>query len=676
VPDLVFEVGCEELPARACAEAERQLAGLVPAALAEAGIAPADVRVHVAPRRLAALATGLPAERPAERRESRGPRADAPERAREGFARRHGLAPGDLVERDGFLWAVSEGAPTPAAQLVPAAVERAVAGLSFMQTMRWDGGERFPRPIRWLVALLDGDVVPATVAGVAAGNTSFGHRVLGGPARIRGAASYLDDLRAVCVVPDARERRATIVAGLDGAGRWDDPMAKLDEVVHLVEWPQVLVGEFDRRYLELPELVSVTAMQSHQRYFPLREEDGGLAPRFAFVANGARRPDVVTRGNEEVLVGRLEDAAFAFRRDRERGVAAMRDELDRVSFLEGAGSLADKAGRLGALVEQLAMTNDVPAGDRDAALRAAALAKADLVSGLVAEFATLQGYAGALYARAAGEPDDVCAAIEEHHRPVEAGGELPASAAGALLALADKADTVAVAFALGAQPTGSRDPYGIRRAAAGLIAIALERGLTVAPPELLHRSITLLVEQGHEPRRPILEAVPHAVAFVLDRVETALADEGVTVEELRAARGSGATEPREVAGLAWALRDLRGDPRLGALRDAYGRCVRIAARGVELAPDELRVDLLREPAERELTAAVESLQTDLADAVARRDFRGALERAAAIVPAVDRLFEDVLVMAEDTELRANRLRLVANVAATLRVLGDFEQLPG
>jgi glycyl-tRNA synthetase beta chain len=636
LPDLLVEIGCEELPAAACRQAEAQLPGLLEDALAKAGIASGERRVHVAPRRLAAVALGLPAERAAERSEVRGPRADAPEQALSGFARKHGLDPAALEHRDGFVWAISEGAPTPVADLVPDVVRPLIEGLQFSKSMRWEGG-RFSRPIRWLVVKLDDAVVPVRLAGVASGGTTFGHRYEGGHGPVGTAASYLGDVRELRVMAAAPERRATIVAGLDAAGPWADPGGKLDEVTYLVEWPVVLEGRFDAGYLELPERVVVTAMQSHQRYFPVRREGAALEPRFLFVANGGD-PDVVRAGNEEVLVGRLDDARFAYRRDLERGIGAMAAELGRVSFLGGAGSLADKVGRLGPLVGRLCERNALGDDVGAAAARAAALCKADLVSGLVSEFADLEGYAGSVYARAAGEDEAVCAAIEEHHRPSEAGGTLPASAAGAVLALADKADTVAVAFSRGLEPTGSRDPYGLRRAAAGIVAIALDRGYRIDPAGLVGAG---------------------AAGFLLDRLEPILLEEGVTVEELRAARGSGAVEPVEVAARARALHAFAGPARDG-VRDAYNRCVRIAG---EAAPGPVDESMLRDDAERELAAAVAEPPTTL-------------DAAAALVPAVNRFFDDVLVMAPDEAVRANRLRLVANVAAALRALADFGQLPG
>ncbi len=673
MPDLLIEIGCEELPASACHDAEQQLPGLLGDALAAAGLAAEAIRVHVAPRRLVAIAEGVPAERVTERSEQRGPRADAPDQARAGFARKHGLAADLLVERDGFVWAVVEPTAAPADSLVPAVLEQVAGGLQFAKTMRWDGG-RFSRPVRWLVVKLADDRVQASLMGVAASDVSHGHRTAGGEVRIGSAASYLEDVRGVRVVADAAERRELIELGLNQAGEWIDPMGKLEEVVYLVEWPVVLEGRFDERYLDLPERVPITAMQSHQRYFPL-VRDGRLEPRFAFVANGGD-PEVVVRGNEEVLVGRLQDAAFALEKDLARGLESMLSELGRVSFLEGGGSLADKSERVYEVAGQLCDRVEAEPATRDAVLRAAELCKADIVSALVAEFSDLQGYAGSVYARAAGEPDAVADAIEQHHRPVEAGGALPAGGAGALLSIADKTDTVAVAFALGAQPTGSRDPYGLRRAAAGIVAIALERGFELGLGELMAASVHGLVAQGHELKRKPLQAVPDAVAFVLDRVEPAMLEEGVTVEEIRAARGSGVSGPLPLAALCRALRDARGSDQLAQLRDAYGRCARIAAKGAEEAAAAVDTSRFEMDEERGLCAALTVADIEIADAAARRDFASALEAAAAMVTPINAYFDAVMVMADDPVTRGNRLKLLADVASTLRLVGDFEQLPG
>jgi glycyl-tRNA synthetase beta chain len=638
VPELLIEIGCEELPAAACQEAERQLAGL-PVLLADRFKLSSEVTVHVAPRRLAVIVHEFsPQAVPA-----RGPRADAPPQAREGFARRHGLDPAALEERDGFLWAVSEpDAGEVAARVMDALVDE----LRFSKAMRWEGG-RFSRPVRWLVAKLDDDVLPLEAFGLTAGGRSRGHRFSGGEVEIGSGSTYLDDVRSVQVMAAAGERRTHIAAGLGEAGCTDPPPGLMEEVVYLVEWPHVWQGGFDERFLELPGRVVETAMMSHQRYFPVRQ-DGRLLPKFVFVANGGQQ-DVVVRGNEEVLVGRLADAEFAFATDLERGIEAMAAELGRVSFLEGSGSLADKTSRVRGVAEALARRLGVDDETRAAAVRAAELAKADLVSNLVGEFSALEGFAGSVYAERAGESGAVAAAVAEHHLPYGFGGAMPATAAGAIVSVADKADTLATAFRLGMEPTGSRDPFGLRRAASGLVAVVLERSWDVGIQELVGEA---------------------AVPFVLDRVEALLTEQGVAVEEVRAARGSGQVEPVAVARLARWLHDAPA-PERDAIRDAYGRCRRIAG---DADSHEVDPELFEDPAEDLLWTALVVSEHLIGhpDVDMQKSFGG----AATLAGKVATFFDEVLVMAEDEAVRRNRLALVARVAACLGRLGDFDQLPG
>jgi glycyl-tRNA synthetase beta chain len=638
VPELLIEIGCEELPAAACEEAERHLEGLT-VLLAERFKLVSNVTVHVAPRRLVVIIHDFsPQAVPV-----RGPRADAPPQAREGFARRHGLDPASLEERDGFLWAVSE---PDAGEVAARVMDGLVDDLRFSKAMRWEGG-RFSRPVRWLVAKLEDEVLPLQAFGLTAGGRSRGHRFQGGEVEIGSGSTYLDDVRSVRVMADAGERRSQILAGLAEAGCGDPPASLVEEVVYLVEWPQVWQGTFDKRFLELPDRVVETAMMSHQRYFPVRQS-GRLLPRFVFVANGGQE-DVVVRGNQEVLVGRLADAEFAFATDLERGMEAMAGELGRVSFLEGSGSLADKTARVRGLADALGQRLGVDAETRAVAVRAAELAKADLVSNLVGEFSALEGFAGSVYAARAGESEGVAAAVAEHHLPYGFGGAMPSTPAGAIVSVADKADTLATAFRLGLEPTGSRDPFGLRRAAAGLVAVVLERGWDVGIEELVGEA---------------------AVPFVLDRVEALLTEQGVTVEEVRAARGAGQTEPVAVARLARGLHDAEG-PGRDAIRDAYGRCRRIAG---DADPAAIDAAMLADPAERTLAGALERAEGRMDAAIG--DVPAMLAAAEELVGPVNAFFEEVLVMAEDEAVRRNRLALAARVAACLRRLGDFDQLPG
>ncbi|TML44657.1 MAG: glycine--tRNA ligase subunit beta [Actinobacteria bacterium] len=614
MPSLLLEIGTEELPAAACREAEAQLPEL-----ARAHIGPAPSQLFVGPRRLALLIDDLP-ERTADEW-VKGPPENLRDQAAAGFAKKHDVAVDELELRDGFL-----GVTVPGRELrevLPEQIDRIVRGFSFTKSMRWDeSGIRFARPVRWVLAKLDAETI--------VGETSFGHRFTRGAVEIPTAAAYANVLRSADVEPVADERRRLIVEGLDAIGGWSDPGGKLAEVVHLVEKPIVLESRFDERFLQLPERVIVTTMQSHQRYFPIEGN------RFALVANGGE-PNVVAAGHTQVLEARLEDASFTFERDVAAGIDALADRLAAITFFAGAGSFAEKAERVAKLVERL--------GGGDASLEAARLAKADQASELVREFPELEGYIGAEYARLAGYPDAVTKAIEEQYLPDASRGPLPQTEPGKVLAAADKLDTLRVAFELGHKPSGSRDPYGLRRAAIGLVRLALEGGLTI--------DRELLPEELRE--------------FVEERLESLL---DVPVEYVRAARASNAPDLGGVARRAEELYRERESPEFEGVYTAYDRAHRLAGKAQEEAAPQLDRGLLVEDAEKELAETLAKVAID-----GNGDIKAALESGAELAPVMERFFDEVLVMAEDEAVRANRLRLLLDVRDTLGALGDFSQIP-
>ena len=616
---LLFEIGCEELPAGSVYEAEAQLPGLCERQL---GVAPDAVLVG--PRRLAVLIESL--EEPSGEEWVKGPPVSLREKAAAGFAKRHSVSVDDLVERDGFLGVVKPAQPL--AETLPGRLDGIVRSLAFGKTMRWDeSGLRYPRPLRWTCARLDAESVEGH------GTTTWGHRFTHGELEVPEAGAYVETLRAADVEPDAGARERMIRDGLDGLGEWRDPLRKLREVVHLVEKPVVLEGTFDERFLSLPERVIETAMQSHQRYFPL----GGN--RFAVVANGGD-PETVRAGNENVLGGRLDDATFTFERDVAVGIDELANRLDSIVYFAEAGTFADKAERLVGLVDRL--------GGGDASLEAARLAKADQASELVREFPELEGYIGGEYARLAGYPEAVCAAIVEQYLPEAAGGPLPETEPGRVLAAADKIDTLRVSFSLGHKPTGSRDPFGLRRAAIGLGRLATEGGLTIKR-----------------------ELLPDDVGeFVEERFEGMLGD--VPVEFVRAARAAAVEDLGSVARLAQALEALP-DERLEPIQTAYIRASRLGEK--EQAAAKLDPRLLTEPAEQEVVGALGAVEPAIAAALDEGDFEAAVEAGARLGPVLHRFFEEVLVMAEDRQVRENRLRLLLDVRDTLRALGDLGQIP-
>lgn len=684
---LLVEVGCEELPATTCDAIAAQLAPDFARLLEAHRLAPPDgegVRGYVGPRRFA-LACSVPARQAAETTRHRGPRLSAafgsdgaPTRAGEGFARSRAMT-ADELERDGeFVYATVRAESRPAATVVGDLVCRVVDGLALPKTMRWGGGEhRFARPVRWLVALLDDEVLDLELFGLPAGRITHGHRVMSGPIELADADEdgYLAALRDGHVLADQAERRRVVVAALDaaardedgGAVRWDDPAHALDEVVHLVEWPTVAVGRFADRFLELPDQVPVQAMQRHQRYFPLFE-GGELHPAFLTVLNSRPDPGVrarVVAGNERVLAGRLADARFAVGQDRTLGLTAMAGRTRAITYHRALGSVADRTDRLVALVRRLG-------GET----RAAELAKADLASTLVGEFAELQGYAGSVYARADGEPDWVVAALAEQYLPDGEEARLPQTADGARLALADKLDALAGLFGIGQAPTGSRDPFALRRAGLGVVRILLSGVLGDDPRA--DRLVEAAVE-GYPSGtfdRPADAVRDEVMAFLEARVAFVLSERGVEPEYVAASavRPSYAARAR----LAHALAAAAGTPELEAAAQAYQRCVRILPGGgdapaVEAFGDAAALAARGDGVERDLAAAVLRAGPAVA-ASADVDLPAALRSAAALRGPVDAFFDGVMVLADDPDDRARRLSIVAATAHAIRPVGLLDRL--
>jgi glycyl-tRNA synthetase beta chain len=614
---LLIEIGCEELPAAACREAGIQLPELCRRALGVDA-----TQILITPRRLAVLVEDIPERTPDQW--MKGPPVEMREKAAAGFAKRHGVAVEELEEREGALGVDLPGRAL--AEVLPEQVDAILRGLSFSKTMRWDdSGVRFPRPVRWTLAMVDSVKV--------VGKGSFGHRFLSGPVEIPEASAYLATLRAAHVEPDAEERRRQVVEGLDALGDWADPNRVLEEVVFLVEKPLVIDGRFDERYLQLPGRVVETTIQHHIRAFPLGDN------RFAFVANGGD-PETVRSGVENVVEGRLEDASFTFERDVKVGIDGLAERLGSIIFFAGGGTYADKTARLAKLVEAL--------GGGEAALEAARLAKADQASELVREFTELEGHVGGEYARLAGYPEAVSAAIDEQYLPDAADAPLPQTQTGRVLSAADKIDTLNVSFELGHRPTGSRDPYGLRRAAIGLDRLATEGNLSI-PRALMEGDVAEFVEERFE--------------GLLDS----------PVEYVRAARRASVRDLGGVARLAQALAALP-DERFGPIHTAYTRASRLAEKEEGAAP-ELEPALLLDKAEVEVAQALERVDPQIAAALDAGDFAAAVEAAAELGPLLDTFFEDVLVLAEDRAVRANRLRLLLNVRDTLGRLGELSQIP-
>ncbi|HXF81461.1 MAG TPA: glycine--tRNA ligase subunit beta, partial [bacterium] len=562
----------------------------------------------------------------------------------------------------------------PAAEVLPEALGEVIRGLSFAKTMRWGAGEmRFARPLRWLVALLGPAVLPLEVAGVRAGRRTYGHRALApGPRAIARAADYARVLRAAGVIvdPAARrriiERQAAHLARQVDARPLLDP-ALLDEVVMSVEHPYALRGTFDRAFLALPREVLITVMQHHQKYFALEDAHGRLLPSFIAVRDGgATHVATVRQGHEWVLAARLADARFFFEEDRRRRLEEFLPALDGVVFLAGLGTYGDKTRRLVSLAGTLAAMLGMDGRTTEALARAARLCKADLVTRLVAEFPELQGTVGRIYAELDGEGADVARAIGEHYRPLGAGDSPPRSELGAYLGLIDKMDTLAGALAAGLAPTGSQDPYGLRRAGQGIVEIILMLQVPVAVQTLAYAALTLY-DRADE------EAAAAVVEFLRQRLRAALIDRGLRYDVVDAALAVSGDDLLAAAARAEALAEAMARPGFVPLYVAYDRAARIVAAAGDAAP---AVDpaLFAAPIERRLFETVRAVQDPVAEAVRRRQFAAALDALRPLVEPVNRIFDDVLIMAADAQVRANRLALLRAVVSVFRQVADFTKL--
>jgi glycyl-tRNA synthetase beta chain len=692
--DFLLEIGSEELPSSACAAVLELLpdrvAGLF--AGAEIEIDRDSLVVLVSPRRIAVSILGVPETQTPRENVQRGPSYEAafdPEgiatKAAAGFARAMGVTPEELQVREEngrrFVYFVSRSEARPTAELLPEICLKIVRDMYFPKNMRWGYKDlRFSRPMRWLVALYGDEVVPFAIAGVTSGNASRGHRSLGGPVAIARPAEYVETVRSVAVVVDQRERERFLWSELRrlAAGRdlqVIDPMGKMSEVLYLVEWPTVLEGAFHERHLRLPQEVLIIAMQSHQRYFPLVDGDGNLASTFLYVMNGdPRYAAEITAGNERVLEGRIEDAEFSFDKDVATGIEEMVLGLDRVVFHEKLGSMKDKTERLVGLTGYLAEVTAVSAEARSRALEAARLAKADQVSIMVREFPDLEGVMGQTYARMEGIHEEITQAIREQFLPDAAGGRLPETVPGALLATAEKADSIVAAFACAEPPTGSKDPYGLRRAAMGMVTIAFAHGFDYDVRELVETAYDRFAHRSHLVAKA--EVVPAAVDFVLERLVKALADDGFARDSIEAVLPTSAVF-RDLRARVEALESFRATPPWEDLVVVFTRPFNLAKKlPPEAAGAPMDPALFQLEAEGALFSAWGEDARRVAELVGGRDYGAAMSALAGLRPALDRYFDDVLVMAEEEAVRLNRLRLLAGIAGTVRTVAHLERIQG
>ena len=688
---LAFEIGTEEIPAFDLHRATAQLARLVPDALDAVRIPHGEVAVHTTPRRLVAIVEDVAEFTEALEETFRGPSAkiafDAegnPTKAAVGFARGKGVDVGALEVREEkgveYVFATRRVEARDAAELLPEVLEGVIAGIAWPKSCRWGStSEYFSRPVRWIVAMLDERVVLVRFAGLEAGNLTRGHRFLSpGPHEVPTASALLDVLEGAHVVTSEQARERAIREGVarieeECGARAELPEKTLLEVVNLCEQPTVLVGAFDEEFLQVPEEIIVDAMLMHQRYFPLYDEDGKLTNRFIVVSNGDPAcAATIADGNERVVRARLSDAKFFYEEDLKRPLEAYVERLDEVVFQESLGTMRAKAERITALARHLAADAGLSAADAAVAERAAHLAKADLVTSAVVEFTSVQGVMGSYYAAACGEGDKVACAIADHYRPRFAGDALPASAAGRIVAMADKLDTICGLIAAGQGPTGSSDPFALRRSALGILSMLLDEGLPlrVGLVRAIDAALASYAAQGVAfDAQTVREEVAD---FFIARAKVLLRDEGRAPDTIDAVLAAGVREPVEFASRVRALDAAReGDPDAFAdLATAFARAnnLRDASLGAEV--DE---GLLSE-VERALSCAVAQAESRVGSALAADDYPSALAELAGLRKPVDAFFEGVMVMDEDRALRENRLRLLNRFVAVFEGVADFGKM--
>jgi len=687
--ELLFEIGVEELPAGYVAPALAQLAQGVRDGLESLRLAAGDVVTYGTPRRLAVLAHRVADRQTDLNEEAMGPAArvafDAegrPTRALLGFCTGKGVEPSAVrrvsTPKGEYVAVTVHHAGRAAADVLPEMLAGVASRLQFPKVMRWDAGDyRFGRPVRWLLALLGSEVIPVRAFGLEAGHHSYGHRFLqAGAVRVKTPGDYLAALRRAKVIADPDERRRVVVeqitaAAAERGGRLVADDELVDVVNQLIEWPTTLTGAFHERFLDLPREVIVTALREHQRFFAVERTNGGLLPCFLTVRNGdARGLDTVRKGNEDVLVARLEDARFYWDSDLKHKPAELVEKLAGVVWMEGLGSLRDKAARLESLADWLA--ERLAPAERETARRAALLCKTDLLSEMIGsgkEYTSLEGVMGGHYARRAGESDAVARSIAEHYQPRGAGDPPPFSPAGALLSLADKLDHVAGSFVAGKTPSGSEDPYGVRRAANGALRILLERGwaldLRAAAMEMTRTFFAA------DPDLPHAEIMRRLGEFLRTRVDAALEERDLAHDIREAALEArivmdGATrpgwcDPADALARARALAAFRDDPRFAPLVILFKRVANILRAATEPLPAALDPALLADAHEHSLLAALELARGRTAPYWAKRDYPTLLPELLAMGGAIHAFFDHVMVNVENAATRGNRLRLLTDV---------------
>ncbi|SFH12362.1 glycyl-tRNA synthetase beta chain [Desulfotomaculum arcticum] len=687
--DFILEIGMEELPARFIAPSVEQMRQLAGKALRDSRIAYKEIKTYGTPRRIAILISDLAEDQEALIQEAKGPAvkvafnaAGEPTRAAQGFAKSQGVQVEDLVRKSvgpvEYVFALKkeEGGKTFA--VLPAIALALIEGLHFPKPMRWGDLEvRFARPIRWLLCLYGKDVVKFEFAGLRSDRYTMGHRFLSyGKVEITDAGSYCRVLEEAFVMADIDQRKSKIrsqieQAAVEKGGRPETNEELLDEVTNLVEYPTALCGSFDGRYLEMPEEVLITPMREHQRYFPVRGSDDRLLPLFVAVSNGgAGNVDIVRAGNEKVLRARLSDAAFFWQEDLKAPLEDKVDRLKKVIFQESLGTIYEKVQRITNLADYIGGRLGAPPEERSNLLRAARLAKADLLTNMVYEFPELQGIMGREYARRFNEPEGVALAIYEHYLPRFAGDDLPDTLPGKILSIADKLDTLVGCFGVGIQPTGSQDPYALRRQALGICHIILDAGLTLSLAEMIEQAYNNYADRV-KMKLGVDQVISELGEFFKQRLRVLFIERGLSYDTVDAVLAPGYDAAYDTWLRGKALEQFRSEPAFEALLTAFTRAYNLSKK---TESDQVAPALFETEVERELYAAFHQVSKAAGDSCQAREYNTAFSLIAELQKPVDRFFEDVMVMVEDPRIRDNRLALLKNIADFIGRVADLSKL--
>lgn len=710
---LLFEIGTEEIPAKFMPGILKQLKELAAAKMQELRIPFEDITVYGTPRRMAFIAGGVAETQADIVVEAKGPSvkiayvSGAPSKAAQGFARGQGVDVKDLVVRDNYVYAVKHLAGQPVVELLPGLLMDILTSLSFPKTMRWADYEfRFVRPIRWIVALFGDQIIPVEICGVKSGKFSMGHRfmqqslkaaaesqgllsaalskvgnkVYSALAGVKGAVEIplAGDYKKVMydnfVMVDQDERRALILQQIKDLAAQNGGEAEinedlLEEVNYLVEWPTALCGKFEEKFLSLPKECIITPMREHQRYFPVLDEDGNLLNKFITVRNGgSEHLDIVTHGNERVLRARLSDAEFFFNEDRATKLEDRLEKLKTVSFQEGLGNMYDKSERLVKMAEMLRFAINTPV-DEEELRRCALLCKTDLVTGMVIEFTELQGVMGREYALLDGEKPEVATGIFEHYLPRFAGDALPATTIGRIVGIGDKLDNICATFSRGLAPTGSQDPYALRRQALGVINILLDANYHISLAKIIAGTLYLLDIKPEETGK----LVPQIMEFFKQRLRNLLMDQGIRYDVIDAVFADKRND--DMVDLAVRCKALAAYVEAGNAEPLVQVSVRVSNLCKKIEKEvAISGALFKDESENKLHEVVAAVSKEIIPEIVLYDYAAVLKAGEKVIEPVNAFFDNVMVMDEDENVKNNRLAMLEEVRGIVNAVGDLSLL--